>query len=613
MPFVLFSDTLTQLPPETDAAFSTRVQTYISDQQYYFEQAAGSLPVTSTPSQGAYLGFPPGCPPAWYQGNSIQSNMVWDPVAGQLVRQVTFNYDNTYYYKYLGIVPVLPPPSPLPTAGTLAMFGSMGTVVSTTFAVDTALLTVDWNAYQLKNLLDGVDPQDAVTMSQLAAAIGGTVNTVNGVAPTLGNIQLTVSNSGTAGTLQWNLLDLQIPQADTDTTGLLSDTDWDTFSAKVGPTRTIATTSPLQGGGDLSADRTLSILQSSAIQNGYLSSTDWSTFNSKQPAGSYITALTGDGAATGPGSVALTLATVNAGVGTFGSATKAPVYTVNAKGLITASSEVTITPAAGSITSPQALTRVDDTNVTLSFGGTPGTALLQAVSMTLGWTGQLAVSRGGTGVDTASANTLFAGPTSGGAAAPAFRAMVLADIMSMTSAQFATKISDETGSGLLVFGTTPTVNQPNIVGTTTNNNAAAGSVGEEITQSRVQSAATALTTATTANVTATALTLTAGDWDISAALGVITGGATNITTIIYGVSLTSATTPGTDTTAVPTAGEVRMRVTNVGVVSSGVITYSIPRYRVSLAGSATLYFIVNASFTVSTASAYGSVTARRVR
>ena len=45
--------------------------------------------------------------------------------------------------------------------------------------------------------------------------------------------------------------------------------------------RTISTTSPLQGGGDLTADRTLSILQSSAIQNGYLSSTDWSTFNSK--------------------------------------------------------------------------------------------------------------------------------------------------------------------------------------------------------------------------------------------------------------------------------------------------------------------------------------------
>ena len=45
--------------------------------------------------------------------------------------------------------------------------------------------------------------------------------------------------------------------------------------------RTISTTSPLQGGGDLTANRTLSILQSSSSQNGYLSSTDWSAFNGK--------------------------------------------------------------------------------------------------------------------------------------------------------------------------------------------------------------------------------------------------------------------------------------------------------------------------------------------
>lgn len=45
-----------------------------------------------------------------------------------------------------------------------------------------------------------------------------------------------------------------------------------------------------------------------------------------------------------------TLNTVNGNVGTFGSATKSIVATVNAKGLITAMSELTITPAVGSIT-----------------------------------------------------------------------------------------------------------------------------------------------------------------------------------------------------------------------------------------------------------------------
>lgn len=49
-----------------------------------------------------------------------------------------------------------------------------------------------------------------------------------------------------------------------------------------------------------------------------------------------ITALTGDVTASGTGSVAATLATVNSDVGSYGSATSIPAITVNAKGLITA-------------------------------------------------------------------------------------------------------------------------------------------------------------------------------------------------------------------------------------------------------------------------------------
>ena len=52
----------------------------------------------------------------------------------------------------------------------------------------------------------------------------------------------------------------------------------------VNQTRLINTTSPLLGGGDLSADRTLSIQQATSLQDGYLSSTDWTTFNNKQNA-----------------------------------------------------------------------------------------------------------------------------------------------------------------------------------------------------------------------------------------------------------------------------------------------------------------------------------------
>lgn len=50
---------------------------------------------------------------------------------------------------------------------------------------------------------------------------------------------------------------------------------------------------------------------------------------------------------------------------------------------------------------PAALTKTDDSNVTLTLGGSPSIALLAGVALTLGWNGQLPVSRGGTGTSSA--------------------------------------------------------------------------------------------------------------------------------------------------------------------------------------------------------------------
>jgi hypothetical protein len=66
------------------------------------------------------------------------------------------------------------------------------------------------------------------------------------------------------------------------TIALLSDIP--SLSNYVQNTRTISTTAPLSGGGDLSANRTLSISQANSTTNGFLSSTDWNTFNNKQNA-----------------------------------------------------------------------------------------------------------------------------------------------------------------------------------------------------------------------------------------------------------------------------------------------------------------------------------------
>jgi len=77
-----------------------------------------------------------------------------------------------------------------------------------------------------------------------------------------------------------------------------SQSNWDTAYTE----RITSASSPLA-----IAANVLSISQASASSNGYLSSTDWTTFNSKQAAGNYITALTGEATATGPGSATVTL------------------------------------------------------------------------------------------------------------------------------------------------------------------------------------------------------------------------------------------------------------------------------------------------------------------
>ena len=131
----------------------------------------------------------------------------------------------------------------------------------------------------------------------------------------------------------------------------------------------------------------VSIALASASQNGALSSTDWTTFNNKQAAGNYITALTGDGTASGPGSAALTLATVNTNTGSFGSSSSIPSFTVNGKGLITAASGNAVVAPAGTLSGTVLNSTVVSSSLTSV--GTIGSGI---------WNGTtIAIANGGTG------------------------------------------------------------------------------------------------------------------------------------------------------------------------------------------------------------------------
>src|SRR5207245_1709917 len=137
---------------------------------------------------------------------------------------------------------------------------------------------------------------------------------------------------------------------------------------------------------------------SDSTHNGYLTSTDWSTFNSKQAAGNYITALTGDATASGPGSATLTLANV-ATAGTTGSSTAIPVITITAKGLTTGITTAAVVAPAGTLSG----TTLNSTVVTSSLSAvdtiTTGTWNATAID----------AAHGGTGSTTLAANNVLLG------------------------------------------------------------------------------------------------------------------------------------------------------------------------------------------------------------
>ena len=96
------------------------------------------------------------------------------------------------------------------------------------------------------------------------------------------------------------------------------------------------------------------------------------------PAGR-LPAFTGD-ATSSAGTAALTLATVNTNVGSFGSSTAMPTFTVNGKGLITAAGTAAVVAPAGTLTGTTLAANVVNSSLTSAAGGAFGTAAYTAAS-----------------------------------------------------------------------------------------------------------------------------------------------------------------------------------------------------------------------------------------
>jgi hypothetical protein len=138
-----------------------------------------------------------------------------------------------------------------------------------------------------------------------------------------------------------------------------------------------------------------------------------------------------------------------------------------------------------------------------------------------------------------------------------------------------------------------------IVGTTTNNNANAGSVGEYATNTN---SGNAMSSGVPQN--ATSVSLTAGDWDVEGSVQYLPAATTTMSAWLTGISTTSATFAAVGTL---------QAVQGVTTAANQAQHQCTPRVRISLTTATTVFLVANAVFATSTLTNNGFIRARRVR
>jgi hypothetical protein len=139
-----------------------------------------------------------------------------------------------------------------------------------------------------------------------------------------------------------------------------------------------------------------------------------------------------------------------------------------------------------------------------------------------------------------------------------------------------------------------------ILGSNTNDSAAAGYVGEVITGN--QATPQAMTSPTPLNVTS--ITLTPGDWLVSGTINFALAGAT-VTKTQASINTTSATLAGDQT-------DVNSGLQSVTTTVSDGVTIPPKRYSLS-AGTTTIYLVAKSTFSAGTVNTTGSMLAHRIR
>lgn len=141
--------------------------------------------------------------------------------------------------------------------------------------------------------------------------------------------------------------------------------------------------------------------------------------------------------------------------------------------------------------------------------------------------------------------------------------------------------------------------------THTNDDAAAGNIGEFISATVLVGAAVPLVTTVSDNITS--ISLTAGDWDVWGFGATSPAAGTESQAVRFAINTTSATIP------TPSPNNAFVGFDNMPANPDQVWALSTGPCRQSLSGTTTVYLVTKCSFTVSTMAAYGWIAARRVR
>jgi hypothetical protein len=326
---------------------------------------------------------------------------------------------------------------------------------------------------------------------------------------------------------------------------------------------------------------TITVKQATSAQSGYLTSTDWNTFNNKQAAlsisnlteatSAVLTITGGTGSVIGSGT---TIQVKQASTSVSGFLSSTDWNTFNGK---------QAGPLTGDITTSGAVSTLATVNSNVgSFTN---------ASITVNAKGLVtAASTGGAGLT--NPMTTLGDIIVGGASGVPTRQGI------GTTGQVV-GVSGGVPAYLSVIG--PTTGMA-IVGTNTNNSAASGQVGEY-----VESVVTTFTNFPTslAYGDLTSISLTAGDWDVTACYD-----SQNNSAVVTYVEIGISTTTGNSTTGLQFGSN---RFEDSGPIAASDRSMMVPAFRVSLASTTTVYLKFMSSYTTATPQARGRISARRMR